>query len=144
MSCGFESHFSYRKMIDNAPNCHVATSPIHGHGLFSSVIFEKGDIVVDYSMHLGIWKTIQFKDLTEEEIERCWWIGLDNFFCQVPTEDHKFFFANHSDSPNCRWDRVRRKLIANQLIGVNTEITYNYKEEISPKWLKKPSWIMAA
>lgn len=102
------------------PLVYVATSSVHGHGLFASKPIARGDYIGSYAgsetdtdgMHV-LW-------LYDEETEQ--WEGIDG--------DNEMRFLNHSDEPNA--DFWNTDLYALRDIQVNEEITFDYHWEAQP------------
>lgn len=127
-------------MIDDAPLCYIGESNIEGKGLRANRPILNGQLVVNYG--LCPFDRKLFSDLTQEEINKCRWVGLTEEICLVPLSvSIKFFYANHSNNPNCLWITEKCSLFANKDIDINEEITYDYTLDIKPKNWPKPSWI---
>lgn len=92
----------------------VASSPIHGHGVFARCAIAEGQYIgryegrptLDDGMHvLWLW----------DENEQAWQ-GVDG--------ENALRYLNHSDSPNADWDEL--DLYALRDIAPGEEITFDY------------------
>jgi SET domain-containing protein len=128
-------------MLDNAPDCYVKNSSIHGLGLFAGKHFKKGDVVLNFGLFPEEWYTSLYCKLSEEKKKRSGYIMLDDSRCITTDKRTKFGYVNHSRTPNCDYDLKNRLLIANCNIKINSEITIDYRHEPLPKGESSPDWV---
>ena len=71
-----------------------------------------------------------------------WFVGESQTICRIASPDSVFMRANHSRKPNTNWQPNTQQLIANQPIAIGDEITFDYRLEIGPDFLKDhpPIW----
>jgi len=127
-------------LIDNASNCHVEPSVIHGYGLFASKDFKWGELVVDYSIQFERWRYLKFEELTEEQIEREWFVGVTEDTCITSDDYSKFSFLNHSRDANCICDFTKFLINANREIKKGEEITIDYRTEPRSPTIPVKKW----
>ncbi len=126
-------------MSDDAPRTVVKPSPIHGNGLFAREKIKVGEIVCNYA-NISWFQIKEFGQLSQQQLDRCEWLGLNQDMCLVPIRRLKFFSANHSKTPNCLWVRDCHVLAALRDIEIDEEITYDYTLDVKPKNWIKPEW----
>lgn len=103
-----------KKSYDSNPRAYVATSPIHGRGLFARERIEADEYIGTYEgpdtnrdgMHV-LW-------LWNEDTEQ--WEGIDGL--------NEMRFLNHSSTPNADW--WGDELYALATIEPDEEITFDY------------------
>jgi SET domain-containing protein len=87
----------------------VATSPIHGYGLFADTDFDAGDVV-------GRLEGV----LTDTDGTHVLWV-TDDLGIEVTND---FRFINHSDEPNC--SLTMSEVVTLRPIDAGEELTYDY------------------
>lgn len=128
-------------MIDNAPDCYVMTSELHGMGLYSSKNFKKGDIVIDMRPYKKEFYKLKYSQLNTYQISRNWHINIDDEHCLTFDRFSKFAYINHSRLPNCHWNINEYTITANQTIKRDQEITIDYRLKQRPTRTSWPEWI---
>lgn len=126
------------------PECRIGCSTIHGEGLFAGRDFRVGELVSDYSRSFEMWKRVPYRVIpTLSPIaELAWFVGESEEFARVASSNSSFMRANHACKPNTLWSPQGKTLVAIMPIPVGAEITYDYRLEITPEWMreKRPSW----
>lgn len=104
---------------NNNPLCFVATSNVHGHGLFASSEILAGTWIGHYdgAETLENGMHVLWVDHSQADEER--WVGFDG--------DNELRFLNHANNPNGEMDGL--DLYAARDIPANEEITIDYGEE---------------
>lgn len=125
---------------DNAPDTYVSLSGTHGCGLFANKKFSSGEIIVDYNLFGDSWKEIDYFDLSEEAIERGWFLVIEDSLCITTEKYSKLSYINHSRDPNCVWLRERRMICAAFTINRDTELFIDYRLEPLPPGANTPNW----
>jgi hypothetical protein len=125
---------------DNAPDTYVSLSGIHGCGLFANKKFEAGEIVVDYNLFSDHYREDDYFNLSQEIIDRGWFLVIEGSRCLTTDTFSKFSYINHSRSPNCVWLRERRIICAARVLKKDTELFIDYRIEPLPPGAKAPSW----
>jgi SET domain-containing protein len=128
--------------FEECPHCGVGKSKISGQGLFALKLFKQGEVVADYMKSSKLWKKCSFKNIPQQYQETCWWVGQSRRTALLARAESPFMRANHSRNPNTLWDPQKMKLIALKSIQPGEEITYDYRREIAPNYLKSkpPIW----
>ena len=128
-------------VIDNAPDCYVAESGIHGRGLFAGRDFDRGEVVLDYAIDLDKWKLVKFEDLDPWRIANEQFIGLSSRICLTTESFCKFSYVNHSRKPNCWCDFTNFVLHPMRPVKKGEEITIDYRTEPRSKKLGHKPWV---
>jgi len=113
--------------IDNAPDCVLGESKIHGLGLFAGRIFESGDIVASYSIGIENWQMAQYDSLPPEVLENEWFVGLNKTIAMFSEHYAKTSFINHATSPNCGGSWREMQIVAAKQISPGEEITVDFR-----------------
>lgn len=124
-------------MLDNAPNCYIDYSNIQGFGLFAGRDFEKGELVLDYSINCDRYRICLFSDLTKEQLDNEKFIGISEKLCITTSEESKFSYVNHSRTPSCVCDYQTFEITAAREIQKGEEITIDYRKEPRPIFVEK-------
>lgn len=127
--------------IDDAPNTYVKPSPVAGYGLFASSPFKSGDLVINYNQPTTNWYRLKWTELTQEQIDRSYYVGLDEEYCVTCDLHSKFSYINHSRTPNCTWDIPGMTIKANRDIEKDEELFIDYRVEHRPTRIGWPEWI---
>jgi histone-lysine N-methyltransferase MLL2/histone-lysine N-methyltransferase MLL3 len=126
---------------DDAPNTYVKESNVQGLGLFATYDIKKNDLVIDYRLFPRDWKKVRYVDLSAEQIEKNWYVMLDDEECLTSDKWSKFSYINHSREPNCDWVLSIHKIIANRDIKKDEELFIDYRLEPQPSGVRYPEWI---
>jgi len=100
---------------DNNPNAYVATSPIHGRGLFARDTIKKGAYIGTYEGKATDTDGMHVLWLLDDELDQ--WEGIDG--------NNEMRFLNHSENPNA--DFWGADLYSLRKIRKDQEITFDYK-----------------
>lgn len=128
-------------MIDNAPNCYVMSSRLHGMGLYAGKDFVKGEIVLDMTPYIKEFYKIRYDQLNEYQISRNWYIQEDEEHCLTFDRFSKFGYINHSRNPSADWMIYEYLIIAKRRIKRDEEITIDYRNEQRSTRKSWPDWI---
>lgn len=128
-------------MIDNAPDCYVMSSKLHGMGLYASKNFKKGEVIVDMTPYIKEFYKIRYDHLNEYQISRNWHVQLDEEHCLTFDRFSKFCYINHSRTPSTDWLILEYLIIANKNIKHDEEITIDYRNEQRPTRKSWPDWV---
>jgi hypothetical protein len=126
---------------DDGPFTYVKESSVEGFGLFASKDFNMWDLVVNYRLFPKDWYKTRYVDLTEEQICKNWYVPLNDEECITSNKSSKFSYINHSRRPNCFWDLMSHKIIANRDIKKDEELFIDYRREPRPNRVSFPEWI---
>lgn len=130
--------------FSEAPDCFVAPSGIHGEGLYARKDFARNAIVADYHHNFPTWPIVPYTHIHRlpQIYQRAWFVGVDQETFRVVSFNSTFMRANHSRQPNTIWSPENHTLTANQLIPAGTEITFDYRLEVAPPFMKDnlPAW----
>lgn len=127
--------------IDNAPDTKVKASFTEGWGLFADKDFKKGEIIMDFNPFLEHWYKLKYKDLSEEQIRKNWYVMIDEEWCMTCDKWSKFSYINHSRKPNCLWLVSERIIKADKDITKGDELFVDYRLEPRPSRTEYPKWI---
>ncbi len=129
--------------FSEAPACGVGASGLcPGQGLFALRLIRKGEIVCNYGETSRHWRPVPFREIPDDYRSSCWWVGASEEVALLAAKESSFMRANHSGNPNTHWDTRSRTLTAERDISPGEEITFDYRLEVAPAWLKEspPSW----
>jgi SET domain-containing protein len=128
-------------VIDNAPDCYVMSSRVHGMGLYAGKDFKKGEVIVDMTPYRKEFYKIRYDELNEYQISRNWYVQVDDEYCVTFDRFSKFAYLNHSRSPSADWLIEEYLIIAKKDIKHDEEITIDYRVEQRPTRKNWPDWI---
>ena len=128
-------------MIDNAPDCYVMSSRVHGMGLYAGKNFVKGEVLLDMTPYRKEFYKIRYDQLNEYQISRNWYVQIDEENCLTFDRFSKFGYLNHSRNPSADWLVDEYLIIAKKDIKQNEEITVDYRLEQRPTRKNWPDWI---
>ena len=121
-------------------NTYIQKSFIHGNGLFSSLEFKTGDVVVDYR-NIGGWYKVNVDFLNDYQINHNWLIMQDDGLCETTDNLGELNIMNHSRTPNCSWHIKEKYITAARDINVDEELTIDYRLEERSNRVSFPDWI---
>lgn len=103
---------------DRNPRVYVASSPIHGRGLFAAEAFEPGQLI-------GVYEGPEVEEddtyvLWIENEEGDGWTGYDG--------RNEMRFLNHSDTPNAEMDGLRCYSLGPIPRGAEITIDYGWND----------------
>jgi hypothetical protein len=127
--------------IDNAPLAYIGDSLIEGKGLFALNGFNKGDIILDYTLFKDTFVKTSWKDLTRYLTSHNWMIPIDDEYCLTSDPISKIHYVNHSREPNGDWQIANMLIVAAKNILKNEEIFIDYRLEYRPTRTQWPKWI---
>ena len=128
-------------MIDNAPDCYVMSSRLHGMGLYANRRFHKDEVIVDMTPYRKEFYKIKYNELNEYQISRNWYVQVDEDSCLTFDRFSKFSYINHSRDPVANWLVDEYLITASKNIKENEEITVDYRLEQRLNREKFPDWI---
>jgi len=128
-------------VIDNAPNCYVMSSKLHGMGLYANKNLEEGEVIVDMTPYKHEFYKIRYDQLNEYQISRNWYIQVDDENCITFDRFSKFCYLNHSRDPSANWLINEFIITAKRFIKHDEEITIDYRVEQRPNRKVWPEWI---
>ena len=128
--------------FSEAPCCLIGLSRISGEGLFAGKVFMGAEVVVDCSRSFRVWPQRSYITLMGTVKDTHYFVGESEFHFRIISNNSLFGKVNHSRTPNTLWVPENKILIAIRDIKMGDEITYDYRLEIGPKWLKDkpPVW----
>ena len=126
---------------DNSPLAYIKKSKIHGYGLFASQDLNENFTLIDYNLFPKYWEIIKWSDLTQDQINKNWYIYLNEEECVTNNKSNKFNYINHSRTPNCNWLISDKLIITNTKIKKDEELFIDYRLEIRPNRNSFPNWI---
>lgn len=117
--------------LDTIPDTRIASSPIHGYGLFSCCLMPAGRLLAELDGQRVPWSLQRELGLCEE------WNALSPDWLLVRPYKTKYGFINHSRQPNARLELQpsgdRLRLYAATSIAEGEEITLDYRREPLPE-----------
>ena len=128
-------------MIDNAPDCYVMSSRLHGMGLYAGKNFQEGEVIVDMTAYKKEFYKIRYDQLNQYQISRNWYVQVDSEHCLTFDRFSKFDYLNHSRTPSANWLINDFLITAKRNIRTNEEITIDYRVEQRPTRENFPDWI---
>jgi hypothetical protein len=138
------SAYVLRLDFTEAPRCLIGCSSIHGEGLFAGAQFKPGDLVADYRHTFQKWNRVPYTELLTLHAahDLCWFVGESEEYMRIAAGNSAFMRANHSRTPSTHWSPEKRVLVATRVIRVGDEVTYDYRLECGPSWMKNapPHW----
>ena len=100
--------------------------------------------MADYAAAFETWWSLPWQALNQlpQVHARCWFVGESLATMRVVRKGSVFMRANHRRRPSTTWDPLKKPLRANQPLATGSEITFDYRLEIGPDWLKHqpPVW----
>jgi SET domain-containing protein len=127
--------------IDNAPLTYIRPSLIQGQGLFASIDFKKGDIILDYRPWKETFKEIEWRFLDQYQIDHNWFIPIDDDRCLTSNPSSKIIYINHSKNPTGDWLIKDLLILASRDLNKDEEITIDYRLEYRPTRKAWPNWV---
>ena len=107
---------------------YLASSPIHGIGVFVSEFVPKGTII--WQWHDGVDQRIPYERIAalpekcQEEFKRHSWVEEDGYY-YICIDNERF--VNHSDEPTCVFPDCNTGVAARDLVP-GEELTQDYSE----------------
>lgn len=122
--------------IDNIRDSIIKHSPIHAHGLFTTQTISRNSILGLLDGQVIDWEhydKLHFFHLNHllEEIKDVFveWNAIDEKTLLVRPFRTKYGYINHSRTPNCAIKHNPLRIVAIKEIGINKEITLDYRNE---------------
>lgn len=107
------------RLIDNIPHTRVASSDIHGDGLFADIAFRRGQILG--TLDGQVVRHADHPDVLDEE-----WNAISDELLLVRALRTKYRYINHARSPNCVIDERDMSIRAARDIEAGEELTLDY------------------
>lgn len=110
-------------VIDNLINTYIDTSQIHGLGLFAKIELKKGDILGLLDGQIVDWELQTKYSLSYE------WNAISDNKLLVRPYRTKYSYINHSRQPNLLILYNPIRVVADEDIPKNTELSLDYRSE---------------
>ena len=104
------------------PGLEIKKSPIHGRGVFATVMIPKTTVVEEIKGEPQCYSKIPAVLLLRRGME----VSKDVYI--VPAEGSVGWFLNHSDRPNCTYDNSTREIRTTKDILGGEELTIDYHD----------------
>lgn len=119
------------KTIDNIPKGFVAPSSIHGLGLFANSDLKRLETISILDGQIVNW------ELIKEFCENSEWNALNEQQVLYRPFKTKYFFINHSRTPNLEIITVKPRTLEIQVLKdlkFGEELLLDYRKEPLPEW----------
>lgn len=117
--------------IDNIPDTEVKPSSIHGLGLYATRDFSQGEVLTYLDGQYVPWDVYNGYAQLEDE-----WNAVPGGV-MLRTFRTKYYFINHSRTPNLQVQRDPLRIVTRQPIGAGQELSLDYREEpLSDEYLQ--------
>lgn len=112
--------------IDNIPDTEVKPSSIHGRGLYATKDFSEGKVLGYLDGQYVPWDVYNGRGQLEDE-----WNAVAGGV-MLRTFRTKYYFINHSRTPNLQVLRDPLRIVTRQAITAGQELSLDYREEPLP------------
>ncbi|WP_165855833.1 SET domain-containing protein-lysine N-methyltransferase [Marinobacter sp. JSM 1782161] len=119
----------FSDVIDNIRYTRIASSTIHGHGLFCITDLEAGLAIAELDGQVVPWSLHETQHLTSE------WNALPGNRLLVRPYKTRYFYINHARTPNLKLERLgddRIRIVTLRFIREGEELTLDYRSEPLP------------
>ncbi len=114
-------------ILNTIADTEIRPSAIHRNGLFTLKKINKGEVLALLDGQHIPWKIYSDFNLDTE------WNAISEDMLLVRFVKTKYFFINHSRTPNLKIQRNPIGIIALRDLEINTELTLDYRDEPLPE-----------